>query len=410
MNSNKLNANINENLLFDDEEFFYPYLAGLFDASSNIIIGQYGGLVLNLNGSYDFLIKINDNIENTGTIVESSTHHLQFFGNRAVYILEKILPFLIIKKEQVLFAINYQNHINKRESFLIDDNERQYRLDCKEKIKKLKIPENIDFFSFMDYNWVFPYLLGYIDSKLKINIKKHTRSNNTQYWLKAGLYSEYEDFLFILSEYFNMGYVVPSWNVFRWELTNEDAFNLLNQLYPFLINKGEQIEIGIEFYEFIKGENEDNLDQEKINYIEKLKSRISTLGKKRSEDTDFVNITILICKELMNLIDSFSEKTKMNRSQIMKESLKSFFKINPNIDFESICLKSPKKYQINANIEKDILNNLNLNKTKSRSELIRKAIEYYINENTNMKNSIPNKILKEEITEQNPLKLLKKIR
>lgn len=69
---------------------------------------------------------------------QSNTYKWQVSGKRAKHVLENILPFLRVKKDQALVAIDFQNTTKKHwRQMTVDDYKKQE--DCYYKLKQQKI-------------------------------------------------------------------------------------------------------------------------------------------------------------------------------------------------------------------------------------------------------------------------------
>ena len=110
-----------------DNDTCIAYIAGLFDGEGNIMINKviknkktYYFLSINITNvnldSLEYVKKIfNIGSISIGNRKRKNNHRvvykLRIYSNEASFFLEKILPFLIIKKEQALLAIDFQKRL-----------------------------------------------------------------------------------------------------------------------------------------------------------------------------------------------------------------------------------------------------------------------------------------------------------
>ncbi|MEN6554092.1 MAG: hypothetical protein ABFC34_14535 [Methanobacterium sp.] len=394
---------LNENLL--------AYLAGVYESRGNIIVQPQGGTFVSINGDYDFLLNIKNIIDVNSNIISTPNHHLQIYGELACEFLKKLYPYLISTRDQARLLFEYREHIKNRKGSRIDVKEQLYRSGAAKAIKNSKFEENIDFNHVGD--WVPFYFIGVFDSKSKINIKK----KNREYWLNIGLKLQNEELTLFLQQIYDKGYLYPTRDFIKWELNYEDAYNLLVNFNPYLIGKRKQAEIGIKFHKYFQ-DVEKPLKIKDVEFIEALRDDLKSLKKSSKSYGNKSVIGLLMCEDLIELMDQFIQSKKgLNYSSLVKSSI-SYLKYNESklINFESqICKNKLKNYQLTLILENDILKFIN-KRASNRSEFIRTAVEVYLNDKFSppelkldthtLKDSTA--INKKETN--NPLKLLKKIR
>ena len=132
------------------------YLAGLFDGEGNVYIAKGGCrntptkkywlrlTITNTNKKILAYIKkyFGGQLFNNGNF-KKSHHKLCWFWvlscNQAKEFLEKIYPYLRIKKKVVGVAIDFQKNMKRCNGYIVDKKELNRRIYYREKIKKLNL-------------------------------------------------------------------------------------------------------------------------------------------------------------------------------------------------------------------------------------------------------------------------------
>lgn len=398
MNQDASTQSLNDR--FPDEDQLFAYLAGLFENSGTIRIQEQGGITLIYGGSEGFL-KCIQNTLGIGSIYSKPFHQLLIFGNAAAEILTKIYPYLLMNKNRVKLACEYQEHINRREGSKIDKKEQIYRSKIIDQIKNYEYQEEFD----IDYidNWIYPYFIGFFDSSARIRIM----NKENDYWINIRLKTKYEPILLLFQEIFNLGYVYPARSsYFRWELNYSDAYALLLDIGCYLFQKHKNCEIALKFHEYYE-KTQKPLNEDDFKFIETLSKKLKTNSKK----SDSNSITILVCEKLIKKIDNFISNTEgWNRSSFVRSSIRYFYLNESDIirKKSSICDNSAKDHQINLILDTEILDSLD--KNLNRSDLIRKMIECYLDYLQKNIDETEDTIKDNQYKGKNPLKLLKEIR
>lgn len=116
------------------------------------------------------------------------------------------------------------------------------------------------------------YLAGIIDGEGCINISRITRNNSLEYKARFNVVSTDEVLIDWLQSHFK-GYKYkrtthlikhPTWKIkYEWHLCfSKESVKLLKQIIPFLVIKGKQLEIVIEYLKTTLGKHGHKLTQE----------------------------------------------------------------------------------------------------------------------------------------------------
>ena len=398
------------NGIFSNEDELFAYLAGVYEANGSIIV-QNRNFKLNIYGNTHLLNEIRDFLEFTGLELPSPYFFLQLSGNTACKVLEKIYPYLIIKRKQTKLIFDFQEHINNTMDSTIDENEKIYRDKTLEMIKNANNSDEVN----LDHvdKWIFNYFYGYFDSKAKINLKKE----DGEYWLNIRLTSEFEYILLLFQQLFDLGYVYETRSSSRWELNYSDAYDLLIEIQHYLVMKIEEINTAIKFHRFFQETKKPLLDDD-ILFLENLIKERNNLDTSKKLPKNNFHVTIMICDELSKLIyNSIQNSINININSLFKEAIQ-YFKMDESKVLEtmsSICINKLKYIPINIFLDRDIVEFLDT-KSDNRSELLRNIIQNYLqnsyssNEKEAYENLEKYKEIQNKNDERNPLKLLKKFR
>ena len=364
--------------LFSDEDGLFAYLAGVYESSGYISI-QNGNFKISISGNYNFLDRIKDSLVAGGSIISTPYFQLQILSNIARDFLVNIYPYLISKRYQAELVIEFQNHINSRRGKRIDENEQIYRNNAIEKIKNTNFSGEIDL-EHVD-KWISTYFLGFFGFNAKINLKK----KGEEFWLNIRLTSEFDYILDMFQQIYDLGYVYNARSTSRWELNYSDAYDLLVEIYPHLIEKKEESEIAIRFHNYLQ-EAKKPLTFKDINYLNNLieESKNLIISPKKIPTNNF-SMNLAVCDELLELIDKFIQESKNhNRSSLIKDAIK-FFKNNKSkvLNAESPCKNRYKDRQIPLQLDNNDKDDISI--TGNRSELLRKIIFEYLNEHYHSK-------------------------
>lgn len=183
----------------------------------------------------------------------------------------------------------------------------------------------------------------------------------------------------MFQQIYDLGYVYNARSTCRWELNYSDAYDLLVEIYPHLIEK-EEGEIALRFHYYLQ-EAKKPLTSEDINYLNNLieESKNLIISPKKIPTNNF-SMNLAVCDELFDLIDKFiQESENHNRSSLIKDAIE-YFKNNKSkvLDAKSPCKNRPKVRQIPLQLDNDCKDDISM--TGNRSDLLRKIILVYLNE------------------------------
>ncbi|HIH50378.1 TPA: hypothetical protein HA291_02880 [Candidatus Micrarchaeota archaeon] len=250
-------------MCINPEKVNLAYVAGFFDAEGSITIASFNTktqkrhqLRVSLsNSDKKSLITIKKSFLNFGSMVKlgrasgiggPDTFEWRLGTRQAACFLEKISPFLVIKKGEAELAIKFQNSLYRTAGKFLADSEIRGRDLIKQEMTRLHKNRYIDA---VDYsNYLLPYTAGLLDGDGYIGILHNTTPTVTisSTELKALEY---------LKINFDYGFIYKNRECFRWIVSSHSAKKFLEQLLPYFRLKGSEAALAIRFHDSIKSNN-----------------------------------------------------------------------------------------------------------------------------------------------------------
>ena len=259
----------------------YSYIAGLFDAEGSINIYEKKKKSTGVSCFY-----LNCSITNTNLeVIERSKEviggyisrytplnkkHKVVYKNRlsckkAFFFLKNIENFVIIKKEQVALAIEFQNITNNKSNHKLKKNEYDKKQEIKIKISKINkkhgYQKNILSLKNMIQEEQKSYIAGLFDGDGCITIRKYfpKKMKSPSYCAHISLINCNKSILLFLKKQFG-GCVTllsrnknPLWNnCYQLQISSDKGINFIKFFYNFLVIKQEQASLIIEFQKEIR--------------------------------------------------------------------------------------------------------------------------------------------------------------
>lgn len=336
-----------EGLEFKKDSVFLPYLAGYFDARGSFIVDKQNNVTMNFYGNVEFLEKLNS-LFKVGSITLNPSSAWKIMNRDIPKVLDNINQYIIIKKLQAMEIIEALK--NKDQNISINEP-----------------PEDIDFFDYAEEEWLYLYIVGYFDGLSRWTLKKHPKSN--EYYLQISLISPYSDLVILLYELFNVGYILPYNDKFKFMAVSQDSLDLIKKLEPFLLNKKPELEIALKFKKF--------LDSGEYKEIEKLSGELKSSKKQDSNTTMILNL----CEKLFKKITSKSKSFEISKSRFCQEAIHYAY---ANLDSfkitEDLCGEEKKNFQVAINIDEYLEEKIKVLSSfdEYKSSAIRRALTFYL--------------------------------
>jgi hypothetical protein len=177
-------------------------------------------------------------------------HKLRLSCGLAYKFLKSVYPYLIIKKDQAYLAMKFQEAINNKKC-------RQQRVSLDNKKKRLEIKNDISKLCksycdiVVDDSFYDPeYYAGFLDGEGCICIGKRQpkRMINPSYTLNVVIVNQANVFLPLKKRFAGSISNRKKNGVLSYYISSKKAFNLLQELYPFLVVKKEQAKVALSFF------------------------------------------------------------------------------------------------------------------------------------------------------------------
>ena len=361
-------------LEFKKDSVFLPYLAGYFDARGSFIVDNHNNIVMNFYGNREFLKRLNS-LFNVGSIILNPGPVWKIMNRDMCEVLDHLKPYMIIKRFQateIMGALKNRNYISLDEP-----------------------PEDIDFFEYAEEEWLHLYIIGYFDGLSRWTLKKHQKSG--EYYLQISLISRYPDPVILLYELFNVGYVLPYNDKFKFMAVSQDSLDLINEIGSFLLNKKPELEMALKFKNL--------LDSGNYEEIEKLMAESKSNKKQNSRTAMILNM----CEKLFEKITYKSESFKISKSRFCQEAIHySYANLDSFKITEDLCGEEKKDFQVAINIDDYLEEKIKVLSRfdEYKSSAIRRALTLYLkdleieNENDDMDEDIDPLDLLEELKKE----------
>ncbi|MDE1851661.1 MAG: hypothetical protein KGH69_03165 [Candidatus Micrarchaeota archaeon] len=240
------------------------YTAGFFDAEGSITLKKFE---TNTNPRYQIdvrlssqnktvLYEIKKYFSNKGSIRSKSDNksvlELVYTAKHALYFLQQIEPFLILKKHETNLAIKFEKTLVRIYGHTLPSIVIYQREQMKNEMAY--IHKNRGKFGKIDKKYLLPYFAGLVDGDGYIGILH----KNT---LTLTVVSKYQKFLTYLYKQISSGFITPNSNAYHWTISSKGAKVLLQKITPYLIIKKPEANLAITFQSSINSLNRRPLDK-----------------------------------------------------------------------------------------------------------------------------------------------------
>lgn len=402
--------------IFSSKKSALSYMAGVFDAKGKIYFNKKGKIGAYISGNQEYLKIIVQEMEKLyidSAIQDSANPTLYFYGENAYIFLKSISDYLLFNKEEVEFALEHHMMLSMINKDYFNEWFTNQKNIFEEILNKLK---NHDLEQIIEKDWFFNYSIGFFDSKCKIKINKRQNNEKTQYWLEIDLRSIHVEFLRLSSMKYG-GHVISTRNLFKWSLFEEDANNFLENIVMYLIEKREVFSLAVSCSELI---NKVDLEPSQAlkDKIEVLRIKIKKGKCYGNSNIKSFNIPLYVCKELHSKLDKLKVEMNISRSNLIRRAVNYYLEKYDEAEFHDykICRNQPKKELIGFSADKQLFDKISyemeLLEITNRAEMIRNAIEFYCdtyNVNSGDKTSKEKNSIDAEGKIENPFDILDRL-
>ena len=309
---------------------------------------------------------------------ESTNPTLYFYGENAYIFLKSISDYSLFNKEEVEFVLEHHMMLSSINKDYLNEwitNQKKIFEEISNKLKNHNLEQIIE------KEWFFNYSIGFFDSKCKIKINKRQNNEKTQYWLEIDLRSIHVEFLRSSSINYG-GHVISTGNSFKWSLFEEDAYNFLENIGNYLIERSEVFKLAKSCQDLIN--KMDSEPSKALNdKIEVLRIKIKKGKGYNNSNIKSFNIPLYVCKELHSKLDKLKVEMNISRSNLIRRAVNHYLEKYDEAEFHDykICINQPKKELIGFSADKQLFDKISyemeLLEITNRAEMIRNAIEFY---------------------------------